>query len=175
MNELLLANYQILNMGVRNINIKIEDIETVLYSLLTQFKVGYSIEGYSNGNMIKVGGFGLKILFVTGAEFENKVLKDWRIVWVYPDFTLDEAKDKIIWGLVKGGYFHYLRMNYKRTFDQMFYFQNWGNRLAKYRKKIYKDLPKYNYLRELNNDAMGSPTSYVLSIDPGFYDWVFES
>jgi len=52
--------------------------------------------------------------------------------------------------------------------------QGWDRTINKERKKLYKDLPKYSYLKELINFAEGEGTSYVLAMDPGFYDYIIQ-
>jgi hypothetical protein len=56
----------------------------------------------------------------------------------------------------------------------MMYSQGWDRLLVDYRMKLYKDTPKYAYLREINSNALKTSSSYMISMDPGFYDWVVE-
>jgi len=43
---------------------------------------------------------------------------------------------------------------------------------VKERLRKYKELPQYNYFRELNMDAISVASGYILSTDPGFYDFI---
>jgi hypothetical protein len=67
-----------------------------------------------------------------------------------------------------------LRHNYKKTFQRTLAFEGWDKSLIEERMRRYKDMPKYNYMREINDDAKHESPTYVLSIDPGFYDFIVE-
>ena len=56
----------------------------------------------------------------------------------------------------------------------MLAFEGWDRSLIDERLRRYKDLPKYKYLIELNKDARRESSSYVMTIDPGFYDFIVE-
>lgn len=151
-----------------------EEIVQMLFVLLSQFNIKYTQQSFGNSTVYEVPKFGVKIIYLDGQTFDKKILDGWQIAYIHPDYTISDSKEKIVWALARGGYFHYLRNNYKKTFHQMMYSQGWDRLLVDYRMKLYKDTPKYAYLREINSNALKTSSSYMISMDPGFYDWVVE-
>ncbi len=152
----------------------ISELDQMLFLLLSQFNIPFNKTKDGNGAVYTVDKFGTKIIFVDGQAIDTKLTKDWNVAYIYPDFKMEITRQKIIWSLVRGGYFHYLRTNFKNTFNQMFNSQGWDKMIIDYRRKIYNKAPKYNYLKELNEDGATASSSYILSMDSGFYDWIIE-
>ncbi len=151
-----------------------DDVNRMLFVLLSQYNVQFDMQAVGNSVIYEVSRFGVKIIYLDGQEFDKKTLDGWHIAWIHPDYSIKKARDKIVWALVKGGYFHYLRHNYKNTFHRTLTFEGWDRLLIDERLRRYKELPKYNYMREINNDAKRESPTFVLSIDPGFYDFIVE-
>ena len=149
-----------------------EEIIQILQVLLFQFNVGYDRYNYGNSSIFTVEMFGVKIVYLDGQNFEDKILDGWNVVYIHPDFDVTKSKERIVWGLVKGGYFHYLRNNYKKTFHHMISNEGWGRRLIQERLKRQKHLPKYVYFNELNKDALNAAETWVMSQDMGFFDFM---
>jgi hypothetical protein len=152
--------------------ITIEDLDQMLFVLLKQFHVDYNTKLVGESAIYTVPKFGTKLVYLNGQEFTKKELDGWNVGYVHPDFDLVEARQKIAWALMRGGYFHYLHHNFKNTFNQMLNSQGWDKALMVYRDKIYKDIPKYSYYRELNDLARKQPPAYIMSIDPAFFDFM---
>lgn len=146
------------------------EIEQILGVLLFQFNIRYDKHDYAKSSIFTIDRFGTKIVYLDGQEFDNKILVGWNVVHIYPDFDIIKSKEKIVWGLVKGGYFHYLRNNYKKTFHHMISNEGWGKSLIQERMKRFKKELKYVYFEELNRDALKAAETWVLSQDPGFFD-----
>jgi len=155
-------------------NIDAETVQQMLFNLLSIYNVKFNVVKAGNSMIFEVEQFGVKIIYLDGQTFDKKTLHGWHIAYVHPDYSIIKAKEAIVFGLIKGGYFHYLRHNYKNTFNKMLAFEGWDKMVEKERKRIYKDHPKYNYIRGLMDDAKREGSSYVLSIDPGFYDFIIE-
>lgn len=151
-----------------------EEVEEIIYVLLVQFNIKYEKHDYGNSSIFTVPDFGTKIVYLDGQEFDKKILKGWHVVYIHPDYDVLKSKERIVWELVKGGYFHYLHNNYKKTFQQMLFSEGWGKKLIKERLRRFKDEPKHNYFRQLNKDALTSPEMWILSQDPGFFDFILE-
>lgn len=100
--------------------------------------------------------------------------KDYRITYVTPDDDLNKKKEDILWDFTRGGYIRWLRINYPRKFNQTIVDQGLGTKLLKERIAGYKNKPKYNFWIEEDKDALKTPTSYLLSIEPGFFDFLPE-
>ena len=150
------------------------DVQQVLFNMLSLYNVPFDEVNAGESKIFEVPKFGVKIVYLDGQLFDKKVLKGWHVAYVHPDYDLVRTRSAIVWGLVKGGYFHYLRHNYKNTFNKMMSFENWDKMMADERKRLYKDTPKYNYIRELMKNAELGGAMYTLSVDPGFFDFIIE-
>lgn len=150
------------------------EVMQIMNVLLFQFNVQYDKNDYGNSTIFTVAQFGTKIVYLDGQEFENKILDGWNVVYVHPDYDVAKSKERIVWGLVKGGYFHYLRNNYKKTFHHMISNEGWGKQLIQERMRRFKQDPKYVYFVELNKDALKAAETWVLSQDPGFFDAMYD-
>ncbi|MHA2218640.1 MAG: hypothetical protein ACXACY_22175 [Candidatus Hodarchaeales archaeon] len=150
------------------------DVQQILFAVLTQYKVEFDETEAGDSVIYEVPKFGVKIIYLDGQTFDKKILDGWHVVYVHPDYTAKKSKEKIVWALVKGGYFHYMRHNYKNTFSKILAFEGWDKALINERARRYKDLPKYSYFIEINNEGSFESSSYVLSVDPGFYDFIVE-
>jgi len=155
-------------------NISLDDVHQIMFNFLSIYKVEFSLKNYSGTKIFEVPKFGTKVVYYDKQTYDKKVLVGWHIAYIHVDYTVMKARDAIFFALQKGGYVHYLRTNYKNTFNQAMTMQGWDRTINKERKKLYKDLPKYSYLKELINFAEGEGTSYVLAMDPGFYDYIIQ-
>jgi hypothetical protein len=96
--------------------------------------------------------------------------KDWRSVYFTTFDDVIEMKESIVWELMRAGYMRWIRFNFPRQFNNLIVMEGFGRKIIDQRLKIYGGRPKYKFLIEDNEDAKNSADSYVLSIDPGFYD-----
>jgi len=151
-----------------------EEVTQIVNTLLFQFNINYDKHVYGKSSIFTVPKFGVKIVYLDGQEFDKKILSGWSIVYIHPDFNIIKSKERIVWGLVQGGYFHYLRNNYKKTFHHMMSNEGWGRLLIQERLKRYKTLPKYVYFAELDNDALKVAETWIMSQDPGFFDYMVD-
>ena len=152
----------------------VEEVVQMLFVLVSQFNISYKQQNIGKSAIFEIQKFGVKIVYLDGQEFDKRVLDGWYVAWIHPDYDLKEAREKIVWALVRGGYFHYLRTAYKKTFGSMISSQGWDRLLIEYRMKLFKNEPKYAYQREINEDAIKMSPSYLMSLDPGFFDWLVE-
>jgi len=148
----------------------INNLEQIIYALGLDFQR----EGYE----LTIERFGTKIIFVPNSEEDNPDFykKDkWRRIYINEadlESDLLAQKETIIWGLMEAGYMRYLRMEYPNIFRRQISLNGWDRKIIEKRLKMYGNKPKYNYLRQLNQEALGTAAGYVLSMDPGFYDFL---
>jgi len=152
----------------------VDEVNRILFVLLSHYNIKFEVHTVGKSAIYEVPKFGTKIVFLDGQEFDNKVLKNWHVAWVHPDYDAKKTREVIVFALVKGGYFHYLRNNYKNTFHRILTFEGWDKSLVKERLRKYGNKPKYNYFKEMNTDAKQESSTFVLSVDPGFYDFLTE-
>jgi hypothetical protein len=151
-----------------------DDVNQMLFNMLSLYNIKFDVINAGDSKIFEVPKFGVKVVYLDGQLFDKNVLKGWHIAYVHPDYDIPKARDTIVWGLVKGGYFHYLRHEHSKVFKQMLYSESWDRRMADERKRIYKDKPKYNYIRELMKDAEQMGPMPTLSRDSGFFDFIIE-
>jgi len=147
-----------------------EDIPQILY----QMGVGFNTERESDDFAVYlVHDFGLKIIWsLTKYDYPGN---DWRVVLVYPIHKLSESREDIIWGLAEGGFFHYLRTTFPNTFNKMLAGregEDWHRKIITKRLEKFGDKPKYEYYRELNKDGLRESSMALMSLDPGFFDFL---
>ena len=151
-----------------------DDVQQMLFNMLSLYNIEFEVLNAGDSRIFEVDKFGVKIVYLDGQLFDNKVLKGWHVVYVHPDYNIPKARDAIVFGLMKGGYFHYLRHDRPRVFKQMITFEGWDRLLSAERKRMYKDTPKYNYIREIMKKADMEGATHTLSKDTGFFDWLIE-
>lgn len=151
-----------------------DELDNIVFVLLNQFNIQTKKQVIETNVVYEVPQFGTKIIFMDGQHFDKKFVEGWHVAYIFPDFDSAEARNKIVWALVKGGYFHYLRNHFKNTFNHMLHSEGWDRALVEHRKKSYKDVPKFAYWRDLNNKLGDVTFNYTLSIDPSFFDTVLE-
>ncbi len=148
------------------------EVEQILQVLLTQYKVLYDSQQMGKSFLYAVELFGVKVVYLDGQTFDDKILKDWNIVYIHPDYDINKSRVAIVFALVEGGYFHYLRNNFKNTFNRTITLEGWDKQLIDERLRRYKDKPKYNYFRELNKDTKSG--ALLPAIDNGFFDYMVD-
>ena len=147
-----------------------DEVLQIMNTLLFQFNIEYDRHDYGDSSIFTVTKFGVKVVYLDGQEFDKKILNGWNVVYVHPDFDIKKSKERIVWCLVQGGFFHYLRNNYKKTFHYMISQEGWGKLFIQERLNRYKELPKHAYFGELAKDALLASETWVISQDPGFFD-----
>lgn len=104
----------------------------------------------------------------------NELYKDWRIFYITTDDDLFYKKDELLYELMRCGYMKWIRLVYPRQFNQVVTLTDLGAKIMRKRLEIWNNKPKYKFLIEDNTDALNNSTSYVLSLDPGFFDYMPE-
>lgn len=149
-----------------------EDIAGMLARMNIPFKLA---RASADTATFEIGLFGIRVVWHVG----NVASKDdgWRYVFIKPEEDVRKARMDIVWELARGGYFHYLRMNYPNTFKQMLAGrggEDWHRIIISKRLESYGNNPKYSYVKALNQDALKQPSTFVLAMDPGFYDFLLD-
>jgi len=149
--------------------IEVNDIEQMLYL----FGVEFNTTTTKSRTIFDLPMFGVKIFFIGSDDDLTPVMVGgWRIITIRSDNSFEEKKMEIFWELMRSGYMNYLRTEVPRTFKAMIISQGWDKRIIEKRLKIYKEDAKYSYLKELNKWALKESSAYVLSMHPGFFDFL---
>lgn len=109
--------------------------------------------------------------FVSKA-IEQQFGPGWRVVYISTQDQLLEKKEELIWELMRGGYMTYIRRKYPRQFRGLVTMQNYDKKIIKQRLKVWDGAPRYKFLIDENEAALREAATYILSVDPGFYDYM---
>lgn len=153
-----------------------DDIVLMLHVLKVDYKKESLIKGISVQFIIDV--FGTIVCGLNRADY--KIVDDqvrqnypgWRVVYITTYDNLLEKKDDVIWALMRGGYMKYIRTTYPRAFKELITFQEFGKKIINKRLEIWNNQPCYRYLIEDNEDAKLNPVTYILALEPSFYDYL---
>lgn len=151
--------------------IEVNDVDQMLYAFNVEFEV------VSAGDIVyKISLFGVQIIFSPSGlpARSTRSTKEWRTVEITANDNLEEKKMETFWALMRGGYMHYLRTEYKNLFKRMLNTGGWDRKIIEKRIELSGNEPKFNYLREYNRWAQKQGTNYLLSIDPGFFDFLLD-
>jgi hypothetical protein len=100
--------------------------------------------------------------------------KEHRVVYVTKESSLNVSKEKILWEFMRSGYMRWLRYTYPTKFRYAITEQGFGTKILKKRISLYSDNFKYKFWREDDEAALTLSSSYLLSAEPGFYDYMPE-
>ena len=100
----------------------------------------------------------------------NAHFPGWRVVYVNTKEAVYERKEEVLWALMRSGYMSYIRNIYPRQFNNLIVTEGFGNKVIRQRLAIWGDKPKYKWLVEEDKAALKESDTYILSINPGFYD-----
>jgi len=153
--------------------IELNDVEQMVYLFTSGIEVNTTTAG--SITIFEIPMFGTKIVFMENdTTLTGTGDTIWRIINIKPNDSFEEKKMGVFWELMRSGYVHYLRIEVPRTFKAMIVSQGWDKKIIEKRLEIYKEDAKYNYWRDLNKWALKESSTYVLSMDPGFFDFLLD-
>ena len=153
------------------------EIKIMLKALKLQFKAASLIKDVALTYQINM--FGTVVCVMTNrydydivADIANENFKGWNIFYIALQDSLLEKKEELIWELMRGGYMRWLRYEYQLHFKQILTMQNLGLKIIKERLRRFNDEPRFTYHIESNKWAQGQTVTYILAMDPGFFDYM---
>lgn len=159
-----------------------DELETALGVMLKAFRVNYKIDRLIKAISVQFVAVDFGVVITGFVAEEYKLVKD-STEQAYPDHrriyiahsdNMLEKKDDVLWALMQSGYMHWLRTEYNRDFRNFVIMQEFGKKIINKRLEIWADQAKYRYLVNYNKSALTQPATYMLSIDPAFYDYMPE-
>ncbi len=156
----------------------IEELDVQVDIMLRRLMVTFKKHTVLNGMVIQytIGDFGVIICTIERMDYTQindlteRNYSGWRKVFIAEEDSLIEKKYELIWELMKGGYMKWIRMNYKRQFDDLITMQNFGNRIIDQRLKIWNGEAKHKFMIEDNEDAKKRAAPAILTREPAFFD-----
>lgn len=98
----------------------------------------------------------------------------YRYVYISNFDNLIEAKEKVIWELMCGGYMKYVRENFRRQFEALLTMQNYSRKIINERLRRWADRPRYKFMIDENKIAQDIPVTMILANEPCFFDYMPE-
>ena len=99
---------------------------------------------------------------------------DWRKIFVSSGDDMNVKREELVWELMKSGYIRWLRFRYQQLFKNLIVMNNFGNKIIDQRLKIWNNKPKYKSMIEDNVQVKKLAATYIMSVDPGFFDYMPE-
>ena len=162
---------------------KLDDLEVESSLMLKAFKVDYKIDrliGAISFQLV-VRQFGTVVTGFDSSEYKlvsdsvNQAYPDYRKVYIGHTDNMVEKKDEVLWALMRGGYISWLRQQYARDFKNLVTMHHeFGKKIINKRLDVWDNKARYQYLIEYNQAALTQPATYMLSIDPSFFDYMPE-
>lgn len=157
-----------------------DELETATAVMLKAFRLSYKTDRLIKSISFQcvVNQFGTVVTGLIGSEY--KLVSD-SVVQAYPDFrkvyiahtdNMMEKKDEVLWALMRGGYISWIRSNFPRDFKSLITMQEFGKKIINKRLEIWDEQARYRYFIDYNRAALRQPATYMLSIDPSFFDYM---
>jgi len=152
------------------------EIKIMLHSFRVDAKIDRVIKNISVQFVMEL--FGTIVCGVNRPDYKlvadqiNQDYPGYRVVYIVTDDNMLEKKDEVLWALMRGGYIKWIRMKYSRVFNESIIRGNLGNKIIDQRLRIWNGQPKYKFLIDDNEYARRNSASYILSLDPGFFDYM---
>ena len=112
--------------------------------------------------------------YVTVKTLVEDHLKDYKVVYVSVVDNISEKRYELIWELMTVGYMRWIRYENSHRFTNLITMENFGRKIIDERLRRFNKRPMYKYLIEQNEWAKRNAASYVLAVDPGFFDMMPE-
>lgn len=158
----------------------IERLNVDIAMILKSFKVAYKpLDLFKTiATVYEVPDFGLILCGINPLEYGQVATtlssryEGYRIIYVTTEDTILEKKQEVLWELMRSGYITYLRSAYPRQFNELVRFENLDRRIVDKRLELWGTQAKYKWLVEENMAAKNESSTYILSINPAFYDYM---
>lgn len=153
-------------------------INMMFYALRVKAKKTSIVRGVSIQFLIE--DFGVVVCAIDRLEYTivDSAVDDnfpgWRKVYVTSEDDFNAKREELVWELMKSGYMRWLRFSYPQLFKNLIVMNNYGNKIIDHRLKIWNNQAKYKFMILDNIDAKKASATYILSTDPGFFDYMPE-
>lgn len=158
------------------------NLETYIGELITALRLKYKKVAVVRGSSFQllIEDFGVMVCGINRSDYTevssavSRHFAGWRVVYITTKEAVYEKKEEIIWALMRSGYLTYIRNVYPRQFNNLVVSEGFGNKIVRQRLAIWGDKPMYKWLVEEDQAALKESGTYILSVSPGFYDYMPE-
>jgi hypothetical protein len=160
----------------------LEALEIDVRNMLKALRLDYDVVHLTSSSSIQfvIKDFGTVVCcisrmdYTTVREVVENTYMDYRVLYITTDEDISTKRFEVVWELMTAGYMRWVRFEHQRIFNNLITFENFGNRIIEERLRRFAGRPRYKYLIEQNEWAKRNADTYVMSIDPGFYDMMPE-
>lgn len=161
-----------------NIEALATEVDVILKALFLTYKLDFTTDKTSFFITIPMFGVVINGLYSTDYKLTNDNIdtkfKGYRVIHVTNEDLLHEWKISLIWALMRSGYLRYIRSKYGKQFKSLIIEQDFARQIVTERLRVWADKPKYTWLINENKEALTMSATYILSVDPAFYDMMPE-
>ena len=152
------------------------DVGIMLGALKVPYIVTNVIKTITVQYVIDIFGVVVSVINPTDYGVVNEkidtVFKDYRKIFISEKDDLDEKRYETIWALMQSGYMRWLRFQYPSQFPSLIESNNLSNLIIDERLKRWSNKPMYKFLIQDNIEAKSVGSRRLLSLDPGFFDYM---
>lgn len=160
----------------------LESIEIEVRNMLKALRLNFNVVRLTKGSSIQfvIEDFGTVVCCISRMDYSTvkEVVEDtfagYRVLYITTDEDISTKRFDVVWELMTAGYMRWIRFEHQRIFNNLIKFENFGNKIIDERLRRFAGRPKYKYLIEQNEWARRNADTYVMSLDPGFYDMMPE-
>jgi hypothetical protein len=96
--------------------------------------------------------------------------RNWRHVLIATSANINEARETILWDLMRGGYIRNIRNRFPNQFKNLLIMGDFGSKIIRKRLEVWNNKPMFRSLIDENTMALRMSTTMVLSADETFFD-----
>jgi hypothetical protein len=149
-------------------------VDIMLRHLMVTFRKFPALNGMATRFIVEDFGVAVCVMermdYTQIRDLTERDYSGYRKVFIAVEDSLKEKRYETIWELMKSGYMKWIRMNFKRQFDNLITMQNFGNMIIDQRLKIWNGEAKYKFMIDDNEDARRRASSFILTREPAFFD-----
>ncbi len=154
------------------------DVRTLVAALHIPYKTAKLGKDLPEACLIDI--FGTVVIGIDARDYSQVLsllhikFKGYRLFFITSADDFVEKKDDLIFELMRSGYMRYIRIKFPRQFEGLIGTHNYGRKIVQRRLDVWGGLEKFKFMTAENKEALNQSSSYILSVDPSFYDYMPE-
>lgn len=152
------------------------DVGIMLGALKVPYTITNVVKNITTQYIIDMFGVIVSVLmpgdYTVVSDRLDAIFKDHSKFFITEKDNLNDKRYEIIWMLMQSGYMRWLRFQYPSQFPSLLEESNLSNLIIDERLKRWANKSMYKFLIQDNIDAKNIGVRRLLSIDPGFFDYM---
>lgn len=155
------------------------DMALILKLLKVPFRTGHVLKHITTSFVVEE--LGTIFVVLAQSDFDlvhskvSELYKGWKLIYIRVGTNFNINKYRIIFNLMRQGYFTWLRSVNNPTFIlNMLQADNFYIKIIEERLRIWNNKPKYLYYIKTNIEAKTGLLNRLLTFNPGFFDYMPE-